>query len=179
MRAFPATSESHSALLFPQPSPSCSNSIPASHSLSFFHPSPFHFKPHHRTLATPKPCSLNNLTPFLCSASKSDPTTSDANDDDEDVNSSGDLLVIEDDYDDDGVEESEELLAEDGVYIEVVKLDMNSRRIESRISIDASLDAVWSILTDYERLADFIPSLAVSQLLQKGDNYARLLQVPL
>lgn len=104
----------------------------------------------------------------------------DANDDDEDVNSSGDLLVIEDNCDDDnGVEESEELLAEDGVYIEVVKLDMNSRRIESRISIDASLDAVWSILTDYERLADFIPSLAISQLLQKGDNYARLLQVPL
>jgi len=78
-----------------------------------------------------------------------------------------------------GVEESEESLVEDGVCIEVMKLDKNSRRIESRISIQAPLSSIWNILTDYERLADFIPGLAVSQLLQKGDNYARLLQVPL
>ncbi|OIW13022.1 hypothetical protein TanjilG_15471 [Lupinus angustifolius] len=58
-----------------------------------------------------------------------------------------------------------------------MKVEKNTRRIESKISIEASLDAVWSILTDYERLADFIPGLAVSQLLQKGDKYARLLQI--
>lgn len=72
---------------------------------------------------------------------------------------------------------SEESLVEDGVCIEVMKLEKNSRRIQSRISIEAPLSAVWNILTDYERLADFVPGLAVSQLLQKGDNYARLLQV--
>lgn len=80
--------------------------------------------------------------------------------------------------DDDWVEEEEsESLAKDGVYIEVMKVEKNSRRIECRISIEAPLDAIWSMLTDYEKLADFIPGLAVSQLLQKGDKYARLLQV--
>lgn len=79
---------------------------------------------------------------------------------------------------DDEVEDSESLV-EDGVYIEVTKLEneKNSRRIESRISIDASLDSIWNILTDYERLADFIPGLALSKLIQKGPNFARLLQV--
>ena len=48
---------------------------------------------------------------------------------------------------------------EDDVYIEVKTLEKNSRRIESRIPVDASLDTVWNILTDYERLADFIPNL--------------------
>ncbi|KAI4301616.1 hypothetical protein L6164_034876 [Bauhinia variegata] len=67
--------------------------------------------------------------------------------------------------------------AEDGVYIQVKKLEKNSGRIESRISVEAPLIAVWNILTDYERLVDFIPGLAVSQLLEKGDNYARLLQI--
>lgn len=65
-----------------------------------------------------------------------------------------------------------------GVYIEIEKLESNSRRIRSRIEIDAPLQTVWNILTDYERLADFIPGLAVCQLLQKSDNFARLFQVP-
>ncbi|CAJ1977919.1 unnamed protein product [Sphenostylis stenocarpa] len=153
MRSIPVSSESHSALLFHQSPPSfSSNSIPITHSsLFFFHP--FHFKPHH-SLITPKTFSSKS-TPLFCSASKSDPTT----------------------FGDKGVEESEESLVEDGVCIEVMKLDKNSRRIESRISIEASLSSIWNILTDYERLADFIPGLAVSQLLQKGDNYARLLQI--
>jgi len=151
MRAIPVSSESH--FLFPQPPPSFSSNVTHS-SLFFFHP--FHFRPHH-SLSTPKPC-FSKCTPFLCTAaSEPDPIT---------------LVDV-------GVEESEESLVEDGVCIEVMKLDKNSRRIESRISIQAPLSSIWNILTDYERLADFIPGLAVSQLLQKGDNYARLLQVPL
>ncbi|KAK7278100.1 hypothetical protein RJT34_23125 [Clitoria ternatea] len=151
MRAFPASTESHSSFLFPQPR---LPSITITHSpLLFFHP--FHFK----SLSTPKP-----FTPFLYTASKSNPAT--MNDDD------GDFLVAEDD------DVSEDSLAEDGVYIEVTKLEKNSRRIQSSISIEAPLSTIWTILTDYERLADFIPGLAVSQLLQKGDRFARLLQVP-
>ncbi|CAN1762391.1 hypothetical protein LINPERHAP1_LOCUS8350 [Linum perenne] len=64
-----------------------------------------------------------------------------------------------------------------GISIEVQKVGTNSRRIRSKIAIEASLDAVWSILTDYERLADFIPGLAVSKLLEKKDNFARLYQI--
>ncbi|XP_014492395.1 uncharacterized protein LOC106754843 [Vigna radiata var. radiata] len=154
MRAIPVSSESYSAFLFPQPLASFSpNSIPITYSsLFFFHP--FHFKIHH-SLSSPKPCSSKS-TPFLCTAaSEPDPIT---------------LGQV-------GVEESEESLVEDGVCVEVMKLDKNSRRIESRISVEASLSSIWNILTDYERLADFIPGLVVSELLQKGDNYARLLQI--
>jgi hypothetical protein len=74
-------------------------------------------------------------------------------------------------------EVSEDSVSEDGVFIEIKKLQKNSRRIRSKISINASLDTVWKILTDYEKLADFIPSLAVSKLIDKKDNFARLYQV--
>ncbi|CAN4112703.1 unnamed protein product [Withania somnifera] len=53
----------------------------------------------------------------------------------------------------------------------------NRRRIRSKVAVMASLQNVWEVLTDYERLADFIPGLAVSQLLQKEPNFARLLQI--
>lgn len=65
----------------------------------------------------------------------------------------------------------------DGEYFEIEKLGKNTRRIRSRIIIEAPFHTLWNILTDYERLADFIPGLAVSQLLHKTDNYARLFQV--
>ncbi|XP_061354037.1 uncharacterized protein LOC133298731 isoform X2 [Gastrolobium bilobum] len=149
---------SHSALPFPRPVPSCSNSISITNSIFLFS-YPFHFNTHqYHSLSTPpspKPSSFK-FRPFLHNrASKSDPTT------------------MEDDNDN----YSSESLAEDGFFIEVMKLEKNSRRIQSRISIEAPLAAIWSILTDYDRLADFIPGLAVSQLLQKGDKYARLLQI--
>ncbi|KAL0538088.1 hypothetical protein IC582_027083 [Cucumis melo] len=63
-----------------------------------------------------------------------------------------------------------------GLCIQIEKLGTNSRRIYSRIGIDAPLQAVWNILTDYERLADFIPGLAISQILFKIGNHARLFQ---
>lgn len=65
----------------------------------------------------------------------------------------------------------------DGVKIEIEKLPNNSRRIVSSVAIAAPLDAVWNVLTDYERLSDFIPNLAVSRLLLQSPNYARLFQI--
>ncbi|KAH0855286.1 LOW QUALITY PROTEIN: hypothetical protein HID58_013728, partial [Brassica napus] len=66
-------------------------------------------------------------------------------------------------------EKSEELVVvgDDGVLIEVKKLEKSSRRIRSKIGMEASLDAVWSVLTDYEKLSDFIPGLVVSELVEK------------
>ncbi|MCL7025802.1 hypothetical protein MKW94_018156 [Papaver nudicaule] len=66
--------------------------------------------------------------------------------------------------------------SKNGVDIEIEEIGKNSRRIRSQIGIDASLETIWDILTDYERLADFIPGLAVSKLLEKGENFARLFQ---
>ncbi|XP_062084950.1 uncharacterized protein LOC133791068 isoform X2 [Humulus lupulus] len=67
--------------------------------------------------------------------------------------------------------------SEDGVCIDIQRLPNNSRRILSSVAINASLLAVWNVLTDYEGLADFIPGLAISQLLDRGPDYARLFQV--
>lgn len=68
-------------------------------------------------------------------------------------------------------------MCEDGVFIEIKKLGGNCRRIRSKIGIEASLDTVWDILTDYEKLADLIPGLAVSRVVEKNDKFARLFQV--
>ncbi|KAK3016403.1 hypothetical protein RJ639_007050 [Escallonia herrerae] len=64
-----------------------------------------------------------------------------------------------------------------GIEIEIEKVGNNCRRIRSKATVEASLQTVWNILTDYERLADFIPGLAVSQLVEKRDNFARLFQI--
>ncbi|CAG7881818.1 hypothetical protein IGI04_011330 [Brassica rapa subsp. trilocularis] len=76
-------------------------------------------------------------------------------------------------------EKSEELVVvgDDGVLIEVKKLEKSSRRIRSKIGMEASLDAVWSVLTDYEKLSDFIPGLVVSELVEKEGNRVRLFQM--
>ncbi|KAG6424284.1 hypothetical protein SASPL_114699 [Salvia splendens] len=76
--------------------------------------------------------------------------------------------------DDDGKYTKEDY---DSIEIEIVKTGTNSRRIRSKVRIQASLEAVWDILTDYEGLADFIPGLAVSKLLEKTDNFVRLFQI--
>ncbi|KAJ3691162.1 hypothetical protein LUZ61_020326 [Rhynchospora tenuis] len=68
---------------------------------------------------------------------------------------------------------------EDGfeIVVEKVKGRKNARRIKAQVRIDAQLETVWGVLTDYEGLADFIPGLAESQLLHYEDNFARLYQV--
>lgn len=99
------------------------------------------------------------------------------------VDTKEDVDGFYDDEDDDGYyvldeePESTESFSGDGVSIEIKKMGRNSRRIRSKIGIDASLDTVWNILTDYERLADFIPGLAVSKLVEKKENFARLSQI--
>ncbi|XP_078446571.1 polyketide cyclase / dehydrase and lipid transport protein [Wolffia australiana] len=74
-------------------------------------------------------------------------------------------------------EGSEDEEIDDGVQVELLKVGLNRRRVGARISVDAPLEAVWAVLTDYEGLADFLPGLAVCQLLQKAEGFARLYQV--
>ncbi|KAG2331195.1 hypothetical protein Bca52824_002375 [Brassica carinata] len=75
------------------------------------------------------------------------------------------------------VKAEELVVGDDGVLIEVKKLEKSSRRIRSKIGMEASLDAVWSVLTDYEKLSDFIPGLVVSELVEKEGNRVRLFQM--
>lgn len=80
---------------------------------------------------------------------------------------------------DDNSEESEEEIdnVEDIIDLKIEKTGKNSRKITATIEVEAPLDAIWNVLTDYERLADFIPGLAVSQLLERREKGARLLQI--
>lgn len=80
---------------------------------------------------------------------------------------------------DDNSEESEEEIdnVEDIVDLKIEKTGKNARKITATIEVEAPLDAIWNVLTDYERLADFIPGLAVSQLLERREKGARLLQI--
>ncbi|CAH9078876.1 unnamed protein product [Cuscuta europaea] len=65
----------------------------------------------------------------------------------------------------------------DGIDVVIEETGTNQRTIRSKVVVNASLDTVWNVLTDYERLPDFIPGLTVSQLLQKQPNFARLFQI--
>ncbi|MQL72934.1 hypothetical protein Taro_005258 [Colocasia esculenta] len=81
-----------------------------------------------------------------------------------------------DGLDSDSDPEPDETEAGDGVEVEVSKVGRNRRRIRARVGVGACMEAVWAVLTDYEGLARFIPSLAVSRLVEKGEGFARLYQ---
>lgn len=63
-------------------------------------------------------------------------------------------------------EETEEKVAEEvvilgdrKVHCAVEVVSWRERRIKGEISVNADVESVWNALTDYERLADFIPNL--------------------
>lgn len=45
------------------------------------------------------------------------------------------------------------------VCCEVEVISWRERRIKAEIEVNADIDLVWNALTDYERLADFVPNL--------------------
>jgi hypothetical protein len=61
-----------------------------------------------------------------------------------------------------GNDESCELVA-----VRIEKTSANSRRIAGEISVPATIDEVWSILTDYDRLSIHVPNLMESKILQR------------
>ncbi|EFJ09803.1 hypothetical protein SELMODRAFT_48570, partial [Selaginella moellendorffii] len=67
---------------------------------------------------------------------------------------------------------------DDGVTLSIEKVAKNKRRISASISMGCiPLETVWGVLTDYEGLADFIPGLASSKVLERRENGAQLLQI--
>ncbi|GAB2210186.1 hypothetical protein Droror1_Dr00015446 [Drosera rotundifolia] len=109
---------------------------------------------------------------YLSSSIKTSSLGNNGNSEDDD-----DVRQEEAEYPSNEIQNSEDISSEHGITIQVIKLEKRSRRIESSVEIDASLNTVWKILTDYERLADFVPGLAVSRLVEKTENYARLFQI--
>ncbi|NEQ54562.1 MAG: cyclase [Leptolyngbya sp. SIO3F4] len=63
------------------------------------------------------------------------------------------------------------------VRIQTEKLAPRQRKILASVAIPCSLDQVWKVLTDYERLADFVPNLTTSRLMSHPDGGIRLEQI--
>lgn len=67
-------------------------------------------------------------------------------------------FVVYNDDDDDNYDD-EEKGRERKVHCEVEVISWRERRIKAEILVNADVESVWDALTDYERLADFIPNL--------------------
>ena len=65
----------------------------------------------------------------------------------------------------------------DSVTITTEKRPERERRILASVVIPQPVERVWQVLTDYERLADFIPSMTSSKLLPNSEGRIRLEQV--
>ena len=57
----------------------------------------------------------------------------------------------------------------DGVLVGIESTSSNSRRISGEIIIDTPIDAIWSILTDYDNLSVHVPNLVDSKVINNGD----------
>ncbi|MBT9311035.1 SRPBCC family protein [Leptothoe kymatousa] len=63
------------------------------------------------------------------------------------------------------------------VSIKTDKISRRQRQIVATVEIPRSLEQVWKVLTDYERLADFVPNLTLSRRLERPDGGIRLEQI--
>ncbi|KAI5059505.1 hypothetical protein GOP47_0025824 [Adiantum capillus-veneris] len=61
--------------------------------------------------------------------------------------------------------------------LKIETIGKNCRRIIIAIPIDAPLETLWSVLTNYEGLADFLPGLAVCKVEDRWETGARLFQI--
>ena len=64
-----------------------------------------------------------------------------------------------------------------GVEVVVEKIADRKRQITAKVPISRSPELVWKILTNYEALADFIPNLAKSRLLEHPTGGIRVEQI--
>ena len=71
----------------------------------------------------------------------------------------------------------DETVKTDDVLLTLSKLEGRQRRIEATIHLEHLVEQVWQVLTQYEKLADFIPNLARSSRIAHPDGGIRLEQV--
>ena len=65
----------------------------------------------------------------------------------------------------------------ESVSISTEKIEGRKRKISASIAIPVSLEPLWQLLTDYDRLADYIPNLTVSRQVEHPKGGIRLEQV--
>ncbi len=57
------------------------------------------------------------------------------------------------------------------------KLSGGTRRLAAQLTTSASLDSLWNVLTDYDRLSHYIPNLLSSKKIFQRNNNVHLKQV--
>eukprot|EP00903_Cladosiphon_okamuranus_P011912 g11188.t1 len=62
------------------------------------------------------------------------------------------------------------------VTVNIERTSMNSRRISGSIVINRPIEDVWLTLTDYDRLAEYVPNLTQSKVRPSDDGMIRLWQ---
>jgi ribosome-associated toxin RatA of RatAB toxin-antitoxin module len=65
----------------------------------------------------------------------------------------------------------------EGVEITTERGEGRERQLSARVSIPHSMEQVWQILTDYDQLAEFIPSLSLSRQIEHPQGGIRIEQV--
>lgn len=63
------------------------------------------------------------------------------------------------------------------VLLETLTLPDRLRRLRASLVIPAPAERIWQVLTDYDRLAEFIPNLSISRRLPHPEGGVRLEQV--
>ena len=63
------------------------------------------------------------------------------------------------------------------VNISTEKRPARERRILASVIIPQPIEKVWQVITDYEKLADFIPSLTTSKLIPNSEGCTRIEQI--
>lgn len=63
------------------------------------------------------------------------------------------------------------------IKVDVEETSWSSRKLYARVSISAPVEIVWASLTDYDHLADIVPSLVENKCLERRKNGAVLRQV--
>lgn len=72
-----------------------------------------------------------------------------------------------------------DLLTNDNAYVEISteKRADRERRILAVVDIPQPIDRVWQVITDYDRLADFVPNLTSSKRVPNSEGRIRLEQI--
>lgn len=63
------------------------------------------------------------------------------------------------------------------VNISTEKRPARERRLLASVIIPQPIEKVWQVITDYEKLADFVPSLTSSKLIPNSEGLTRIEQI--
>lgn len=86
-------------------------------------------------------------------------------------------LVAQDKTGDQLIELAEESAFSSDVLVSTDRAEGRERQISAQIQLPYSSEQVWQILTDYDRLAEFIPSLAKSRQIHHPQGGIRVEQI--